>query len=283
MKMKNKYNLPSSICKALQSDHYDYQPDKISVTTLIDSPHIAKLKREHWDEIEEDVSERIWALLGSAVHYIIENAGDENTLQEHRMSAEVAGKTITGQCDLYNAKTKTLQDIKVTSVWTVIYGSRMDDYTAQLNCYAWLLRKHGMPVEKVQIVAILRDWVESKSRDEGYPDVQIKVIDLPLWTESQQEEYIKERLLKHEKAEPCTKEERWASEDKYAVMKEGRKSAVKLFDEEVAAQGMAETDKKLYVQKRPGQDRRCIRYCSVCNFCEYFQKTYDEQKHEENI
>ena len=34
--------------------------------------------------------------------------------------------------------------------------------------------------------------------------------------------------------EPCSKEERWASEDVYAVMKDGRKTSIKNFDNLVA-------------------------------------------------
>ena len=49
MKITNKHKLPDSIYRALKSDDYDYDPNKISVTTLIDSPWIAKLKKEHWN------------------------------------------------------------------------------------------------------------------------------------------------------------------------------------------------------------------------------------------
>ena len=53
----------------LQYNPYNTGPKKsdISVTQLIDSPQILSLRKENRDKISEDVSDRVWAVWGSAV------------------------------------------------------------------------------------------------------------------------------------------------------------------------------------------------------------------------
>ena len=65
----NRYNLPDSIVNAVKIDRHVTRGD-ISVTTLIDAPQIRMLRRKH--DTTEDVSERTWALFGTAIHHILE-------------------------------------------------------------------------------------------------------------------------------------------------------------------------------------------------------------------
>lgn len=52
--------------------------------------------------------------------------------------------------------------------------------------------------------------------------------------------------------DPCTAEERWADGDKYAVMKNGRKTAVRVFDTQADADACAgELGNSHYVEHRP--------------------------------
>ncbi len=69
---------------------------------LIRPPRITILSRRHWDEIEEDISDWVWALLGKAVHAILEAAEPDNALTEERLFAEVVRRTISGASDLYH-------------------------------------------------------------------------------------------------------------------------------------------------------------------------------------
>ena len=69
-------------------------------------------------------------------------------------------------------------------------------------------------------------------------------IDIPLWTEEEQDKFIKDKMLIYKEAEiayaetnydssqlpKCTDDERWSSGGGHAVMKPSRKTAVKLFD-----------------------------------------------------
>ena len=54
-------------------------------------------------------------------------------------------------------------------------------------------------------------------------------------------------------------------------MKEGRKSAVKLHDNERdAAEQVRDSGKGYSVVKRPGEAVRCASYCSVAHGCPHF-------------
>jgi hypothetical protein len=57
---------------------------------------------QHWDEIEEDVSDKLWALLGSSVHYIIEKGAPASALAEEKIVVPYSGIQIVGKPDLYH-------------------------------------------------------------------------------------------------------------------------------------------------------------------------------------
>lgn len=65
----------------------------------------------------------------------------------------------------------------------------------------------------------------------------------------------------------CTDEERWHKPDKWAVKKPGNKRALKLHDTREAA--MAHAGTTLEVEYRPGEDTKCLKYCSVAQFCDH--------------
>lgn len=81
-KLHNRAGLPESIARAVSNDGYDSGRPKdvdpsryFTTTTLVAPTRQVHLKRRHADEIEEDVSDRIWSLLGQSVHTILERAG----------------------------------------------------------------------------------------------------------------------------------------------------------------------------------------------------------------
>ena len=81
MKFSNDYNLPQALADALTLDTYDHQTDNIySVSTLIAPPKITILRKRHFEEIEEDVSESCWRLFGSAVHEVLARAVSKDRL-----------------------------------------------------------------------------------------------------------------------------------------------------------------------------------------------------------
>lgn len=247
----------------------------LSVTSLIGPAYQRALIDRHWDLIEVDVSDSVWALFGTAVHNLLEQYSSESELVEERISFAVDGVTITGQPDVLEISNGILSDWKVTSVWSVIYGGK-EDWCAQLNLYAYGLRQQGRIINRLQNVCFLRDWSRAKAMAGGdYPRSMVQTAAQPLWGDAQCEKYIRGRLEAHASLVPCTPSERWDRPTVYACMKEGRKSAVRLFTELGEAEDFAETN-KLAVTVRAGESVRCLSYCPVRQFCDYGQSLEKE-------
>ena len=67
---------------------------------------------------------------------------------------------------------------------------------------------------------------------------------------------------------------RWATDDKYAVMKNGRKSALRVFDNREDAEVYLREKGGDYIQDRPAESRKCMDYCSCCEYCNFWRDTY---------
>jgi len=177
-----------------------------------------------------------------------------------------------------------ITDYKVTSAWSIVYGSRVEHWSQQLNLYAHLLRENGLVVEKIQIVTFLRDWDRNKAKQDCmYPQAPLLIIPMPLWTIEKCEEYIEARLQVHIISEdlpddallPCSKEDCWERPSTWAVMKEGGKRAVRVLEtRDLAYTYLGENFKtdlidkgKVFVTERCGTRIRCSDYCSLAPFC----------------
>ena len=100
MKLTNKHNLPSSIVSAITNISSNYSRGKAdcSVTQLIDSPKIKILSEEYNDKLTEDVADRIWSVLGTSTHDLIEKT-DNKATTEKRLYAECNVWIISGALD----------------------------------------------------------------------------------------------------------------------------------------------------------------------------------------
>lgn len=284
MKLTNKLNLPQPIVKAVSNDGYNSGDCDISVTSLLKPPQMLALEKKFGDELEEDVSDRIWSLLGQVVHGILERA-EETAIAEQRLVIEVDGWKVSGQMDRFLLKEGILQDYKFTSVYKVRDGVP-EEYAKQLNIYAHILRKHGRTVNQLQIVAILRDWSKNQYVREGdpYPAQQVVLLDVPIIPDEEVAAYIAERVAVHKAAasqspeelavkSPCSAEDRWARGDVWAVMKKGQKKASRLCQSEEAANLALEAlGAGYYIKFRPGESIRCRSYCLAAPFCEQYKK-----------
>jgi hypothetical protein len=180
---------------------------------------------------------------------------------------QVNGWTVSGQFDVIEHY--HLQDYKFTSVWSV-NGDTKTEWINQLNLLRLLAIHNGITPERLGIVAILRDGVKSKSAYGDYPAHQIVPIEIPVWSVADAEAYMLQRVLAHQAADPpvCTDEERWLRPGKFAVMKVGRKSAVKLHDSrEEAAKHVGNLGTGHSVEERPSEFFRCQNYCNVAHVC----------------
>jgi hypothetical protein len=278
LRLTNRLQLPPPIVAAITNDSYDPGDGDISITSLINSPRIVTLTQQHKDEIEEDAIDRIWSLLGQSIHEILRRA-NVNGIVEKRLYTELGGWRISGQFDRveYFADNGLLMDFKVTSAWTA-KGAGRKEWTSQLNSYAMLCNKNGYNIKHLEIVAILRDWRKNEAKNyDDYPDHQVKIFPIELWPMEKTEEFLLERIKMHQDARInlplCTDEDRWIQGEKWAVMKKGRKRAIKLHDFELMASMQAKQDDSLYVEHRPGRYPRCEDgYCPVADFCTQWQE-----------
>jgi len=292
VKLTNKYNLPQTFVNVLSRDQYSKGKAHLSATELISSPRIVQLRKTQWDHLEEDVSEKIWAIFGTAIHSVLELGKDENHVIEQRLHANVDGWDISGAIDLQrvDADGIVVCDYKTTGAWAVM--NEKSDWEQQLNIYAWLVEKvKKVPVKKVEIVAIIRDWSRRDAQNkEGYPEAPVKVIDINLWPFEVRENFIKSRIKLHSDAQfatevggnlpSCTPSEMWEKETVYAVRKTGNVRAKSLHATQEEADKAVETlGKGFEVEVRPGERTRCANFCQVKDFCEQW-KDYNRSKGE---
>jgi len=280
MKITNVKNLPESLCRALTFDAYDYEnAGDISVTGAILPPRIRQLQRRHDKEITEDVTERIWKVLGDIGHGVVQRNAPPNTFSEERLSAIVNGWKLTGKVDLMRMEGDryAIEDFKFTSVWAV--KDAKPEWEQQLNFYAWLAGQNGFDVAQLRIIAILRDWSKPRAaREKDYPQVGVVIREVPLWPPDICERNLAAALTLHQQAQAiendddlplCSEQERWTKPPVFAVKKKGRQRAIKLFADATEAAASMVGAKDLYIEERPGVDVRCVSYCPCKPFCSY--------------
>jgi len=284
MQITNKHNLPHEIYTAIAQNNYDAGKSDYSVTTLLQPPRITQLTRRYYSELSEDAMDRVFSLFGEIAHDIFDRCSHEEAKTEERLYVTILDRCIGGKFDHYN--NQIITDYKVTSAWTLVYGSRIKEWTEQLNFYAHLFRSEGHEVRQLRICAILRDWDKNKAKQNpSYPQTPIVIIPLTLWGADKAEEEMTERLAHHKAAEDltddqlpeCSSEDMWEQSTKYALMKVGRKTAVKVFDDKDQAEWeLEDKHKDHYLQTRCGKRTRCEDgYCSVRDYCSQY-KDYKE-------
>lgn len=231
MHVTNKTGLPAGLVRAITNDPYSSGGADITASTLADPPLLQALKRKHWDYLEEDAAERIWALLGQAAHVIAERGATKTpgVESETRLSMDVLGWKLSGAFDHFDPQSGVLSDYKVTSVWTIVYGDRIPDWEKQLNTLAHLIDLDAdddtPAVQGLEVIAILRDWAQRDvGRVKNYPESPAITVSLRLWSFAEQRAYIEERVRLHQEAralaaqdeehaiDPCTDDERWAKQ-----------------------------------------------------------------------
>jgi len=273
MQLTNKLRLPAAIVAAIYNDDYSKGNADASVTELLSPPQLAKLRRLHADDIVEDASDRIWSLLGQAVHSIIERASKDlpDTISEQTIYSTYGGWLIKGAVDNVTISSGELCDFKTTTVWKVLNNSVPLEWEQQTNVYRRMISKErGIQINSLAIIAILRDWSKKQAATRpDYPQAQAVRLEVPVWTDEQADAFINGRVRLHqlEVAPSCTEEEIWAKPTRYAVMKTGRKSAVSLHSTLAEAQEAWQKSGG-YIQERPGTAERCQNYCPVSAFCE---------------
>lgn len=279
MIITNKSNLPEQIVKAARRNERPMGENEIRVTSLIGGVRAALLYRRHYDKIECDASEMIWSIFGKATHKILEQTEeDADEFREERLRMEISNSVLTGKSDVY--QNGMIIDWKTCKAHKFKKGD-FEDWKKQLTMYGMLWHSYGFPVKGGKIIALLKDHSAREARlHESYPQQSVMTVEYK-FTEKDFEEihkWAEERIKQIESLKDvpddelplCTPEERWHSDTKYAVMKRGRKNAYRVLDtEQDAYQWIKDNGKGEFVEIRPGEDRKCLDYCSARQFCQY--------------
>jgi hypothetical protein len=173
-------------------------------------------------------------------------------------------------------------DYKTCSVWKVVYGD-FDDWRKQTLIYAYKLKEQGFDVTRADIIALMKDHVKTKAKFEsGYPKFPVKKISFTFTEKdfAEIERFIIDKFAEIEKYEDkpdnelpvCTDKERFNKGDKYAVMKKGRKAALRLLDSYEDAEAWRDENGGDCIEIRKGEDTKCLNYCSVCEFCSHYKE-----------
>ena len=288
MKLTNNFGIPQTFMNVLARPTYNKGKAHLSATQLLNSPKIVALTNKFDGELEQDASDMVWSIFGSAVHNFLEHGKDDNHLVEERLHIEHDGWHISGAVDLQmtNSDGVDIRDYKTTSVWAVM--NEKIEWELQLNVYAWLVEKvKNVPVTSLGIVAILRDWkAREKQQKEGYPESPIKEVPIRLWTMAEREAYVSERISAHSSCEfeletggnlpDCTPTEMWEKPAVWAVRKTGNVRAKSLHDsEESALLALEELGKGYEIEFRAGERTRCESYCLVNTYCQQYRDYKD--------
>jgi hypothetical protein len=283
MLITNKFSLPQPFVDLVSGDTYSKGESDITTTGLAQPPKIAELTRRHGNEITMDASEKVWTMMGTANHYVLEQIAlrnPERYVTEQRFYLDVDGVKLGGQIDLFDRDTETLWDYKVSSVYKAMSDDKLE-WTKQANVNKLLCEHNGIHPKKLAVLLVMKDWRRKDSEFKAnYPKCAIAEITLPIWREEETFAYIKSRIALHESAKHikhddeipiCTPEERWEKPTLWAVLpKKGAKRAVSngTYESEHEAKLHAERISG-FVERREGECPRCKNYCPVSSFCNF--------------
>ena len=281
MIITNKHGVPEPLVTLASKEYYSKGASQYSVTEIMAPPKIKRLREQYNNQIKQDVSDMLWNLLGSALHVVMERGVTDGWTMEERLYKEMDGVTVSGAIDIQQETPEgvVIIDYKFTSAWAVM--QEKEEWQQQLNVYKWLVETvKRKKVVGLKICALVRDFNRHETK-EGYPKASIEMVDIPMWDSVTTEAYVRERLNLHRDAKvsadfgdelpACSDTDRWQSETIYAVKREGRKSAIRLFKTIEEANELAEKEKG-YVETRLGEPKRCTgNYCGVAEWCEQYQ------------
>jgi hypothetical protein len=294
VKLTNKFNIPQTFVNVLERPTYTKGKAHLSVTQLINSPKIVALTQKFDADLEQDVSDMVWSIFGTAIHGVLEHGKDENHIVEERLHATLDGWRISGAIDLQikDDAGLSIRDYKTTSAWGVM--NEKVEWEQQLNIYAWLVETvKKTPIIDIGIVAIIRDWSRrDAAKNENYPPAPVKEIPIRLWTYEEQTTYIKHRIGLHSACEfameteedlpPCTPDEMWERPTTWAIKKVGGVRAKSVHDRRGRghAQGPGDRlDQDYEIEVRPGSRIRCESFCPVNTYCQQwrdYQESFNE-------
>lgn len=300
VKYTNKFELPLPVVMAVKANTYDKHGD-FSMTQLNNPPQMEELKRRHAAELSTDVSTQAYSLESTALHALLAEAKVPGGQAEMRFLCDVDGKKVSMKPDfLYPLPDGTyhLIDNKRVS-WMAVKEGPKEDWVAQLNGYAYGLRKMGYKISKISVICWYRDWSYMECHIKklaNYPPCEIQELMVPIWPDDKCHQYLSGRLVEHlqarmlpdEKLPECSNEDRWADPDCFAVVQTEGKNKGKAVPGGARFVTLAEAQQFLgsrssssapaTIEYRRSESKRCERgYCEAAPFCHQYNKKIAER------
>lgn len=289
MRITNNLGLPDAFVRAASTGAFPPKLWRHRVSQLTGSAKVRWFELTHWDELESDASERLWSVMGSALHHVLHQHCGSNEIAEERLTymhkIDDQDVAISGQADLLTQigpDSYRITDWKFCKIAALSYDKT--SWLMQLRCYAWLYSLMGFPVKEAELVLILRNREAFKAiYTPDYPQSDIVRYPVDLWDFSTVESWSREmshRLVvadklvvagaNEEDLPLCTDEERWYSPSRWAVKKARATRASRVFrDEAEAVAYMASRGKpdEYGIDFRPGRSTKC-HWCAARSICQ---------------
>lgn len=241
MKVSNITNISLPLAVWLCAEGYDFTRGTrkaISATSLLKGVRkillTERLTEENRDTL--DVSDLIASRLGHTIHDGIEKAwkhdyassmrklgypekliqrikinpeqveaGDLPIYLEQRTEKEFMGYAITGKFDMILEG--VLQDFKSTSVYSMIFGDKDEDYRLQGSIYRWL-NPEKVTADHMVINFIFTDWSRAEAkRKPDYPQQRVLPHRIELYSIEEIEEWMRQKIMALEAAADLPEEE----------------------------------------------------------------------------
>lgn len=313
MEITNEHNIPLLLGVWLLSDTYDYvhKPNYISATSLMKPlKEIILSKRVEKQNETTDLSDLLSRSLGTAIHDAVEKAWTSDNLAtalqqlgirpdavevnpkepdktktqiyiEQRAFREIGGFTLGGK---YDAVIEGIvHDIKSTSAWSWVKGTRDSDYQLQGSIYRWL-NPDKITEDFIRVCFVFTDWQKANAGTvEGYPTSRSTYKDIPLLSLEDTEKWIKQKLgllknlidVAEEEIPPCSDAEVWLEKPIYKYYANPAKTSgrsTKNFENYKEALAHLESAGKGTILTTPPTAKKCPDYCSAFLVCKQKDK-----------
>lgn len=254
----NEAAIPLSVAVFLATDHYDYQPGVISVTSLLKPiRQLVLSRRVPPEENIPDLSSMIPSRMGTAIHNGVEHAWTHNykramkdlgypdkvidrimvnpkpedlkpdtipVYMEIRSTRELNGQKVSGKFDFIG--NGQLEDFKSTSTYTWVKDTKDEDYVLQGSMYRWL-NPELVTKDTMTIQFFFTDWSAMMRNTPNYPERRTMSRKFNLMSLEDTEAYISGKLIQiqtfmnapEEDLPLCTDKELWRKDPSWKYYK----------------------------------------------------------------